>query len=460
MNLRRRSLDDLDEDIRDHIERETTDNIGRGMTSREARDAALRKFGNVALAKEDARAVWIPVWFDQLLQDAHLRNVLVVAQVAVSLVLLVAAGLFVRSLASAERMDLGFIADGVLNVHMDVSQLGYDEGRGRALYRDISRRLAALPGVDSFAFAFSTPMGYYSSSDSIDVEGRPTNKDQRIQAGWNAVEPSYFRLLGVSIQRGRGFNDADDERARPVAIVNEQMARTLWPGEEPIGRHFSFKGPKGPWLEVVGTVKTGKYGYLFENPRAYFYLSLAQEYTSLRVLHVRPLVASEFLATAIAKEIHAIAPDLALFDVQSLSRSLGGGNGFFLIRMGAIFSAALGLLGLLLAVIGVYGVVSYVASQRIQEIGIRMALGASPSDILRLMSKNGIVLVAVGLGVGLLAALALTRFMGKFLFGISAQDPLTFAGVAPILGAVAVLACLVPAWRAARVDPSVALRNS
>lgn len=390
----------------------------------------------------------------------RMRSALVVAQVAVSLVLLVAAGLFVRSVQRAQSVDLGFDPRHVLNLSMDVSQQGLDEARGKAFYRELESRVRALPGVESVSYAYSVPFGYYNSSEYVESEDHPVPKDQRRpSAAFNMVGPEYFRTLKVPLVRGRDFNGQDDERARPVAIVNEFMAERFWPGQDPIGKRFHMQGADTRWLEVVGVSRTGKYRYIFEDPGLYFFVPMAQHYRTQRVLHVRTAGPPETLAPAAQKEIRALSPDLPVFDVRSMEHMLEGPNGFFLLQMGALFGGGLGVLGLLLALVGIYGVVSYAAAQRTQEIGVRMALGAQRGDILQLVVGHGLRLVAVGLTVGLAASFGLSRLLANLLFGISSTDPATFASVPLILGAMAVVASYLPALRATRIDPSVALRN-
>ncbi len=388
------------------------------------------------------------------------RSVLVVGQVAVSLVLLVAAGLFVRSVQRARSVDLGFHPQHVLNLSMDVSQQAYTEARGRGFFRDVEARVRALPGVESVSYAYSVPFGYYNSGEFVEAEGQPIPKDQRRpSAGYNAVGTEYFRTLGVSIVRGRGFTDQDDERAPRVAIVNELMAARFWPGQDPVGKRFRMQNGKGEWLEVVGVTRNGKYTYIFEDPRLYFFVPIEQQYRALRALHVRTAGAPELLAPAIQKEIRALDPDLPIYDVRPMTRVLDGPNGFFLLQMGALFGGGLGLLGLVLALVGIYGVVSYTASQRTQEIGVRMALGAQPRDILRLVVGHGLLLVSIGIGVGLLAAAGLAHLLQNLLFGVSTVDPATFIGVPVMLGSMAALASYLPALRATRVEPMLALRQ-
>jgi putative ABC transport system permease protein len=390
----------------------------------------------------------------------RIRSVLVVAQVAVSLVLLIAAGLFVRSVQRAQSVDLGFDPRHVLNLSMDVTQQGFDEAKGRGFYRDVEARVRALPGVESVSYAYSVPLGYYNSAEYVEAQDKPVPKDQRRpMAGYNAVGPEYFATLKVPVMRGRAFTAADDQRARPVAIVNEVMAARFWPGQDPIGKRFHMQSDESQWLEVVGVTRTGKYNFIFEDPGLYFYVPMAQQYRAQRVLHIRTAGVPEALAPAAQKEIHALNPDLPVFDVRSMEHVLGGPNGFFLLQMAALFGGGLGALGLVLALVGIYGVVSFAAAQRTQEIGVRMALGAQRRDILRLVVGHGLRLVIFGLVVGLAAAFAISRLLANMLFGISATDPTTFAVVPLILGTMAVLASYIPALRATRLDPSMALRN-
>jgi predicted permease len=389
----------------------------------------------------------------------RIRGVLVVAQIAFCFVLLAAAGLFVRSLFEAERADLGFRAESVLNVHMDVGQLGYTQAQGRAFFEQIDRRVRTIPGVQDTSFAFTIPMGYIRVSNAVEAEGQPVDSNQRLSAGKNIVSSEYFRTMGIQVVRGRSFSDGDNEQSRRVALVNQRLADMLWPGREAIGRRFRSAGPNGSWIEVVGVTITGKYRFLFEDPQPYFYVPIAQEYTALRVLQVRTSMPPEALAPAIERAIRALEPNLPLYDVQSMTQALGSGLGFFPVRVGAVSAASLGLLALALAIVGLYGVISYLTSQRTHEIGVRIAIGATQSDIVRLVLHDGSKLVLFGLAAGLLVTLTCSRVLGSFLFGISARDPLTLVSVAPILGCVALIACAIPAWRAARVDPTVALRS-
>jgi predicted permease len=390
----------------------------------------------------------------------RLRSALVIAQVAVSLVLLVAAALFVRSVQRAQAVDLGFRHEGVLNLSMDVSQLGFDEARGRAFFRELEARVAALPGVELTSYAYSVPFGYYNSAEYVEAEGQPVASGQRRPvASYNVVGTTYFQTMKIAIVKGREFNARDDQNGRKVAIVNEHMAGRFWPGQDPIGKRFRMIGPTADWLEIVGVSKQGKYNYIFEDPGMYFFLPIEQQYRPMRALHLRVAGNPEALAPLAQREIRALNPDLPVYDVRSMTRTLGGGNGFFLLQMGALFGGGLGVLGLLLALVGIYGVVSYSASQRTQEIGVRMALGARPRDIVRLVVGHGLILVMAGIGAGLLGSLGVGRLLTNLLFGVSPTDPLTFAGVPLVLGAMALVASYIPAFRATKVDPMKALRQ-
>jgi predicted permease len=389
-----------------------------------------------------------------------MRSVLIVAQVAVSLVLLVAAGLFVRSVMRAKSVDLGFDPSRVLNASVDVAQKGYDEARGRAFFDELLRRGKRLPGVQSASLAYSVPLGYYNQSAYLEIEGQPpSTKARRPFAGYNGVSAEYLETLRPRLVKGRFISAHDDERGRPVAVVNQFMAHRFWPNQDPIGKRFRSSDIGNRWLEVVGIVADSKVQGLFSDPAAYFYVPIAQDYKSLRALQLRASGDPSALAPLVVREIRALDPDLPVFDVITMERMIEGPNGFFLIRMGAMFGGALGLLGLALALVGVYGVVSYTASQRTQEIGVRMALGAGRGDILRLVLGRGVALIGVGLAVGVGAALSVSRLIANFLFNVSPADPLTFVGVPALLGAMALAASWIPAFRATRIDPAIALRE-
>ena len=388
-----------------------------------------------------------------------IRNFLVIAQVAGSLIVLVAAGLFTRSLAHAQTIDIGFDPHNVLTIGVDPGLAGYDQPRAEAYFRELLRRAQSTPGVESASLAFTVPMSYYSTSSQVYAEGQAgAPKSKAPDASYNIISPDYFTTLRIPLLKGRAFTDADTNTSGRVAIVNQTMATLLWPGQDPIGRRFAYESPTGPYLTVVGVARNGKYGELLEPPSPYFYEPMTQHYRSLHVLQLRTALPPMSLAPAIEAQARDLDPNLPLFDIQTADEVISGVNGLFLFHAGVAFAGPLGGLGLLLAVVGLYGVVSFTATQRTHEIGIRMALGAQPGDIFRLVLRQAIVLISTGVGIGILAALLVTRLISSMLIDIRSYDPLTFAGVAALLAIVALVACYLPARRAANLDPSAALR--
>ena len=388
-----------------------------------------------------------------------LRNSLVISQIGGSLIVLIAAGLFARSLARAESIDLGFDQHNLLNVGINPGQQGYDQPRAEAFFRELLRRAKALPGVESASFAYSVPMSYYNEGGVVYVEGQASaTKGRAPGAGFNSVSSDYFETMRMPVLEGRAFSEADAARTEPVAVVNEEMAKRLWAGQDPIGRRFSSFSASGPFLTVVGVVRNAKYNVISEWSKMYFYLPLAQNYKQVHVLQMRTSVPPESLIPVIEAQVREMDPDLPVFDVMSMERSLNGGNGFFLYKMAAAFAGILGGLGLVLAVVGIYGVVSYTVSLRTHEIGVRMALGAHRRNIFGLVLRQAVILVSAGVSLGLVAALGITRFLSSLLVGVTSYDPATFVSVPALLVIVALVACYLPARRATRVDPMVALR--
>lgn len=389
----------------------------------------------------------------------RLRSTLVVAQVAASLMLLIVAGMLVRGLQHAQRLDLGFQPDHVLNVRLNPRDLGYSEPRTRDFYRELKRRIGALPGVQSVSLAFSVPLGYIFDGKDVYVEGRPvTPGDRAPHVMANSIDGDYFGTMRIPLLRGRAFTENDDEKAPLVAIVNQTMAARFWPRQETIGKRFALQAG-GPLWQVVGVARDSKYLVIFESPLPYFYVPLAQNFYWIRVLQVHTALPPEALRTRVQQEIQALDPDLPLADFQTMTESLNGFMGFRMFQMGAQQAGALGLLGLILAVIGVYGVVSYGAAQRTHEIGIRMALGAEPVQVLAMILRQGVWLVVVGVFSGLVAASLFTRLTARVLPLVDRTDPLTFGVVTLLLAGITLWACYIPARRAMRVDPVVALRH-
>jgi predicted permease len=389
----------------------------------------------------------------------RLRSVLVVAQVAGSLVLLIVAGLFVRSLMRAQRVYLGFDPDHVLNMTLDPKEVGYDEVRTKNFYRDLEAKVRALPGVQSASLAFSVPMGTVNDGSSIYIEGQPPTPGQPPPVViYNHVDESYFDTMRVPLLRGRVFRENDNDKAPLVAVVNQTMAQQFWPNQDPIGKRFSLKSTTGPFTEVVGLAADGKFIFIGWDKKPYFFVPLAQNSTTYRTLQIRTSLLPESMIAQVQNEVRALDPNMPVSDVETMRHSLAGGNGYFIFQVGAVLAAAMGLLGLTLAVVGVYGVVSFAASQRTHEIGIRMALGAGRRDILRLVLQQGLLLVIAGVLSGAVLAWALTRSMATILVGVSPTDALTYMTATLVLAAIGFWACYAPARRAMRLDPMVALR--
>jgi predicted permease len=389
----------------------------------------------------------------------RLRSVLVVAQVAGSLVLLIVAGLFVRSLIRAQHAYMGFDANQVLNLTLDPREVGYDDARTKTFYHDLEARVRTLPGVQSASLAFSVPMGAVQDGGSVYIEGQPPTPGQPPPVViYNHVDEPYFDTMRVPLLRGRVFRENDNDKAPLVAVVNQTMAQQFWPNQDPIGKRFSLKSATGPFVEVVGLAADGKYIFIGWDKKPYFFVPLAQNFSAYRTLQVRSSVPPESMIAQMQNEVRALDPNMPVSDVQTMRQSLAGGNGFFIFQVGAILAASMGLLGLTLAVVGVYGVVSFAASQRTREIGIRMALGAGRPDILRLVLQQGLALVIVGVLCGMVLAWGLTRSMATILVGVSPTDALTYATATLLLAAVGFWACYAPARRAMQLDPMVALR--
>jgi predicted permease len=385
------------------------------------------------------------------------KDGLIVLQVALSLVLLVGGGLMLRALQRAQALDLGFEPKNAVEVSFDLRLQGYDGARGREFQKRLLERVRTLPGVQAAGVVDLAPVDLHFSRDSVFVEGQvPERAANAPRAMVSRAGPGYFRAMGTGLVRGRDFTEWDDEKAPPVAVVNETFARRFWPGEDPLGRRLRQGGPETPLMEVVGVVEDGKYAGLNEAPQAYVVRPLAQAYTGSNTIIIRTEGDARQLLAAVRNEVRQLDPHLPTSG-KPLEERLA--MPLLPVRVAASLLGSFGLLALALAAVGIYGVMSYAVSRRTREIGIRMALGAQASSVLRLTIRQGMVPVLVGVAVGLAVALGLTRLAGSLLFGVSAADPATYAGVSALLTAVALLACYVPARRAAKVDPLAALRN-
>ncbi len=391
---------------------------------------------------------------------SRLRSSLIVAQVALSLVLLVAAGLVLRTLRHVQTVSPGFDAENAFQMSVDVGLQGYDEARGRQFYRQLVERVRAIPGVESAAVASFVPLSLNYNSRDVFVEGEAAARGANIPNAMNAsVGPGYFDAMGVTLVGGRAFTERDTEDAPGVIIVNEAFARRFFPGPDPVasalGRRVGHDA-EGPWMEIVGVARDGKYFSISEAPRPFMFTPMEQDYQSSAILVVRSEGDPRPLVGAAREEVRRLDAKLPVFDVKTMTEHMG--ISLFPTRVAAALLGAFGLLALTLSAVGIYGVMSYSVAQRTHEIGVRMALGARPRDVLRLVVGQGMALAAVGVLIGLAAALAATRVLAGLFYGVSASDPATFAFVTALLGGVAFLACYVPARRATKVDPMIALR--
>jgi putative ABC transport system permease protein len=388
-----------------------------------------------------------------------LRSSLVVFEVALSLVLLVGAGLLIRSFLSLLKTDPGFNPDHVLTMNLVLPGAKYkDETARAAFYNDLIQRVKAQPGVQSAAVVNYLPLGGSNSSDSYLVEGEPQPAPGQEHDGrYRVATPDYFRTMEISIVRGRGFTEQDKAGAPPVVIVNETLARKHWPGQDPLGKRIRFYGPleKAPWMEVVGVIKDVKHELNIPIEPEY-YLPHAQDAWNAMVLVARTSVEPASLAGALRQQVWAIDKDQPVFDVKTMYevRSMSVALYSFSSVMLGIFAGV----ALVLAAVGIYGVMAFVVTQRTQEIGIRMALGARTADVLKLVVKHGMKLALIGIVIGLAGSWALTRFIEKLLVGVQPTDLLTFSLVSAGLLLAAFVACYLPARRATKVDPLVALR--
>lgn len=383
------------------------------------------------------------------------RSGLVMVQVSLSFMLLVGSGLLILSLQKIRAANPGFTTHLVLNTAVDLVSAGYDLERAMTFQNELLNRVQALPGVESAAFARVTPLGYgaYSSSP-IAVDGYSVPPEEEPTVEYNEVDPAYFATMGIPLLSGREFTRADDETAAPVAIVNETMAAEYWKGKDPIGQRVQVKGQ---WRQIIGVAKDSKYRSMRELPKPFFYVPRRQNFSLDGSLNIRTPLSAETMATALAREIHVLDGNLALYEMITLQEQVDRSTSPQKVAVTLLF--VLGGLALLLAAIGLYGVMSYAVSQSTRELGLRMALGASPPDLVRLVMSQGLTLTLGGVALGAAVALGLTRLLGNYLFHVGPRDPLAFGSACAVMLIAALLACFLPAWRAIRTDPMRALRG-
>jgi macrolide transport system ATP-binding/permease protein len=384
------------------------------------------------------------------------RQALVVAQIALSLVSLVAAGVFLESLSRSSRTDTGFETEGVLVMNINLGREGYSEEQGQVFYEQAATSISGLPGVRAAAIAQNPPLSG-GLLRSVFPEGQDTTTRERILVPVNSVGVGYFAAIGIPVLRGRAFARTDTRGTPLVVVINETMAERFWPDQDAIGKRFKFFGDD-EFTTVVGIARNSTYNAIAEDPTPYIYQPMLQNYTPQATLHVRAAGDAAALAPAVRRDVQRIDPTLSVFNVRTLEEQVF--DSLAPLRTNVMVMAAFGGLALLLASVGLYGVASYSVTQRTREIGVRMALGARRSSVLGLILGQGLVLVAVGLVIGVVAALALMSLVPPALVpNVNPQNPVTLAITAAILGAVALIATSIPAHRAARLDPLRALRT-
>ncbi|MFY9805228.1 MAG: ABC transporter permease [Candidatus Acidiferrales bacterium] len=386
-------------------------------------------------------------------RKARLASTLVVAQIALSLFLLVCAGLFIRSFRAAQKVNPGFNPDHVFIASYSLFPAGYDAATGIEFHRQLLAKLEALPGVESATLADWVPLGYTSDATTVNPEGYVPQPHESMDVNDSCVGPNYLRTMQIPLIAGRDFTDQDTLTSQRVVIVNEAFVHRYWPNQDGVGKRVHVG--EG-WATIVGVTRTGSYFSLRDTSLPFIYEPILQDYSNTATVHLRVAGNPLSYAGAVEKAVHNLNASMPVFDESTLKTrvqiaSIGQ-------RIAGTFVGAFGLLALILAAVGIYGVIAYTTRQRTREIGIRMALGAQTADVFRLVLSHGVRLIVAGLAIGLALSLVLTRFLRTILFGVGAADAITFTGVAILLTAVALLACYIPARRAMRVDPMVALR--
>jgi predicted permease len=406
--------------------------------------------GPVTVLKEDAGSI------SGGRHRARLTSGLVVAQISLSLLLLVCAGLFIRSFVSAQVINPGFNPHNVAIASYDLFTAGYSPEAGAEFDRQLVAKLEALPGVASVALSSIVPVGFPTGSTSVKPEGYIAQAHESMEINDNTVTPGYFRTMQIPLIAGRDFTLQDRMNAMRAVIVSRAFAERYWPRQEAIGKRL-FTDRTHQWFTVVGVAENTRATGLHGKPRPFLYLPLYQVYRASVIVNAR--VAEDPLESgaAIVQAVHDVNPELVAYDVADLNARWQIAS--FQQRIAGTFVGAFGLVALILATVGIYGVTAYTTRQRVREIGIRMALGATKQDVMRIVMARGLGLTLIGVTLGLAASFGLTRFLESLLLGVTSTDAVTFVSVVLLLCAVTLVACFIPARRAVRVDPMVALRH-
>jgi predicted permease len=387
------------------------------------------------------------------IHKSRLSRALVVAQLSLSLLLLICAGLFARSLQNAKRLDPGFDPNHVLLASYELGPAGYSEAQGIAFHRQLLSKLEALPGIEAVTLADFSPLSFTLHSDIVQVDGYVPQPGESMEIDRANVGPNYFRTMRTALVAGLDFTAQDGEKSQPVAIVNQEFCDRYWPRQDPLGKRIHAWGQ---WFTVVGVARNAKYRRLVYAPAPVVFLPLSQAYCNLVMIHARVSGDPQGYAAEVERTVHQLNADLPVFGVTTLKSSMQLGSIFE--RLAGAFAGAFGLMALVLAAVGIYGVIGYTTRQRTHEIAIRIALGAQRADVFWLVLGQGLFLTLAGLAAGIAVSLALTRYLKSVLFGVTATDLLTYAAVALLLCLVSLVACYIPARRATKVDPMVALR--
>jgi len=388
-------------------------------------------------------------------KKAWMRSGLVVVQVCLSFILLAGAVLLLESLQKIRSTSPGFSTTRVVETSVSLVAAGYDVPRAKILQDDLIDRVRATPGVESAAFARLTPLGYGTYSETpIAVDGYQPPLEEQPTVEYNQVGPAYFATLGIPLLSGRDFTPADDEKAPLVAIVNRTMKARYWGDRDPIGRRLQVKGK---WARVIGVAADSKYESMREDPKPFFYVPLLQDFVRGPALHIRTTASLENISASLLREVHALDGNLALYEMITLQEQVDRSTSPQLVAVTLV--SILAGLALLLSAVGLYGVMSYAVAQSMRELALRMALGAGPGDLLRLVISRGLRLTAGGVFLGAAAGLALTRLLGRLLYNVSPRDPRAFGAAMAVMIVTTVAACLFPGWRATRTHPARVLRD-